>query len=113
MLRDGGAVGPGRAALPEAVQAYGSNPSAGRALGMSYRRTWALIEAMNDRFQAPLMEAARGGASGGGARLTNTGEAVLALHRRTETLAATATTGGVRMLASLLQAGPGAGPSEA
>ena len=42
-----GAIGPGKADLLEAIDAHGSISAAGRALGMSYRRTWLLVDAMN------------------------------------------------------------------
>ncbi len=36
------AMGPGKADLLEAIDREGSISAAGRALGMSYRRTWLL-----------------------------------------------------------------------
>ena len=45
---------------------------------MSYKRAWMLVETMNAAFSRPLVESVRGGAQGGGARLTPMGEAVLA-----------------------------------
>jgi molybdate transport system regulatory protein len=38
-------------------------------MGMSYRRAWLLAKTMNACFQRPLIEAAKGGIGGGGARL--------------------------------------------
>jgi molybdate transport system regulatory protein len=54
----------------------GSIAGAGRRMGMSYRRAWVLAKSMNACFREPLIEAAKGGIGGGGARLTAIG------HRR-------------------------------
>lgn len=85
------AVGPGKADLLEAIAETGAIAAAGRRLGMSYKRAWLLVETMNACFRGPLVEAAKGGAGGGGARLTPLGERVLAAYRRMEAKAAEAT----------------------
>lgn len=87
-LDDTAMLGPGKAALLEAIARSGSISAAGRALGMSYKRAWTLVEALNGMFREPLVESARGGASGGGATLTPTGQEVLALFREIEAAAA-------------------------
>lgn len=76
------ALGPGKAELLDAIRESGSISAAARSLGMGYRRAWALVEAMNEGFRRPLVEAAPGGARGGGARITPFGEEVLAAYRR-------------------------------
>ncbi len=73
--------GPGKGDLLELIAAEGSIAAAGRRMGMSYKRAWQLVEEMNAMFAAPLVESARGGAGGGGARLTEAGQAVLAEYR--------------------------------
>jgi molybdate transport system regulatory protein len=84
------ALGPGKADLLEAVAAAGSIAAAGRALGMSYKRAWVLIEAMNGDFGTPLVQTSKGGREFGGATLTGTGERVLDLYRRMEARAGAA-----------------------
>ena len=75
---DGGErIGPGKVALLKAVGETGSISAAGRALGMSYRRAWRLIEDLNRCFKQPLVTAQTGGKSGGGAELTELGQAVI------------------------------------
>ncbi|WP_425228029.1 winged helix-turn-helix domain-containing protein [Sphingomonas sp.] len=82
LLHDGEiALGPGKADLLDAIAATGSISAAGRQLGLSYRRAWLLVDTMNRAFAAPLVTAAKGGARGGGAALTETGQAVLAGYR--------------------------------
>ena len=51
------AIGPGKAALLEAISETGSIAAAGRHMGMSYRRAWLLAKTMNACFREPLIEA--------------------------------------------------------
>ncbi|MHA1559808.1 MAG: winged helix-turn-helix domain-containing protein [Alphaproteobacteria bacterium] len=76
------AIGPGKAELLEMIAVTGSIAAAGRAMGMSYKRAWLLVETMNDCFRSPLVVASRGGSGKGGAELTDTGKTVLAAYRR-------------------------------
>ena len=55
------ALGPGKAALLEAIRETGSISAAARAMTMSYRRAWSLVDQMNADFTAPLVEKATGG----------------------------------------------------
>ena len=64
------ALGPGKVALLEAVNQTGSISGAAREMGMSYRRAWKLIEAMNFDFKSPLVITNAGGSGGGGAQVT-------------------------------------------
>lgn len=75
------AVGPGKADLLDAIIREGSISAAGRAMEMSYRRTWLLVDAMNRCWNEPLVETNPGNSRGGGARVTAFGEAVLAHFR--------------------------------
>ena len=82
------AIGPGKADLLDAIVAHGSISAAGRALGMSYRRAWQLVDEMNRCFDPPLVETLRGGGLERGARITPTGIKVLADYREMEQQAA-------------------------
>jgi len=84
------AIGPGKADLLEGIRETGSIAGAGRAMGMSYKRAWYLVETMNRCFERPLVEASKGGRAGGGASLTKLGREVLARYRRMEALTADA-----------------------
>ncbi|MGE3747385.1 MAG: winged helix-turn-helix domain-containing protein [Sphingomonadaceae bacterium] len=79
------AIGPGKADLLEAIERTGSISAAGRALGMSYRRTWLLVDTMNRCWKEPLVETVTGGSHGGGARLSTLGKRVLLNYRAVET----------------------------
>lgn len=74
-------IGPGRADLLEGIAVTGSISAAGKAMGMSYKRAWGLVQALNEGFGAPLVETNRGGAGQGGAALTVLGQTVLAYYR--------------------------------
>jgi molybdate transport system regulatory protein len=91
-------LGPGRADLLELIEQTGSISAAGRGMRMSYKRAWQLVEVLNLLFEKPLVESARGGAKGGGARLTPTGVAVLADYRALEVTIARA---GAEQIAAL------------
>jgi len=84
VFADDAMLGPGKADLLELIDEVGSIAAAGRRMGMSYKRAWMLVEEMNAAFRDPLVESSRGGAKGGGARLTETGAAVLGHFRRLE-----------------------------
>ena len=83
-------VGPGKIALLEQIAALGSISAGGRAMGMSYRRAWLLVDEANRIFTEPLVVATAGGPHGGGAQLTDFGRAVLGAFRRIEARTASA-----------------------
>jgi len=103
LLGDDVAMGPGKADLLEAIAATGSISGAGRAMKMSYRRAWQLVDLMNRCFAAPLVHSATGGQHGGGARLTETGQLVLARYRAMEAALAAAGDTHAAGLAELLR----------
>ncbi len=71
------AIGPGKIELLEAIVTHGSITAAAKALGMSYRRAWLLVDEMNRAFRAPVVEAVKGGPYGGRTLLTAVGEEVV------------------------------------
>ncbi len=77
-------LGPGKIRLLELVGETGSISAAGRAMGMSYRRAWLLIDALNRYFRRPVVAAQHGGKQGGGATLTDFGADVVRRYRRME-----------------------------
>lgn len=83
-FENGSMFGPGKADLLALIAETGSISAAGRRLGMSYKRAWGLVETMNAMFAEPLVASSRGGATHGGATLTENGARVLALYRGLE-----------------------------
>lgn len=75
------AMGPGKADLLDAIAREGSISGAGKILGMSYRRTWLLVDTMNRCWREPLVETTPGGGKGRGACLTGLGREVLDHYR--------------------------------
>lgn len=101
------AIGPGKADLLDALARTGSISAAAREMGMSYRRAWLLVDTMNRSFRAPLVESAKGGAGGGGARITDLGLEVLARYRAMEAKAAASIAPEMREFSRLLVERPG------
>ena len=53
-------------------------------MGMSYRRAWQLVEAMNRACREPVVITAIGGKRGGGAAVTEFGRRLVRLFRAME-----------------------------
>ncbi len=85
---EGRRLGPGKVLLLEAVDEHGSISAAGRAIGMSYKRAWDLIDEMNQIFAGPVVDSKSGGKQGGGATLTALGHRVVKAYRSMEQQAA-------------------------
>ena len=99
---DHGAVGPGKIRLLELIETEGSIAAAGRAMGMSYRRAWLLIDEMNGCFRRPLVQKQLGGNGGGGAALTVFGRQIVKHYRDIESEAGVAVAGHLRALNNAL-----------
>lgn len=95
------ALGPGKADLLGAIEENGSISGAARALGMSYRRAWLLVETMNTSFLRPLV--ATEGFRGKGASLTAEGRKVLRLYRDIEKRSVESARGSVATLLRLMR----------
>lgn len=78
------ALGPGKIRLLEMVGETGSISAAGRAMGMSYRRAWLLVDALNQTFRSPVVQTRGGGVGGGGAELTEFGRDLVGNYRAME-----------------------------
>ncbi|MBP2550481.1 molybdate transport system regulatory protein [Neorhizobium galegae] len=74
-------LGRGKIELLEHIRETGSISAAGRAMDMSYRRAWLLVDALNHMFDQPAVEPQRGGKQGGGAQLTAFGEELIIRFR--------------------------------
>jgi molybdate transport system regulatory protein len=96
-------LGPGKAALLEAIRETGSISAAGRSLGMAYRHAWELVDDLNACFAPVVVETAAGGRRGGGARLTPFGAELLERFREMEAAAAAAIAPALAKLAPRLR----------
>lgn len=95
------AIGPGRAELLEAIAATGSISGASRRTGISYRKTWLMVDAMNRCFTDRLVEAGNKGAA-----LTDSGHAALRAFRRLEAMIADVSSEEIADLAAMLRPAP-------
>jgi molybdate transport system regulatory protein len=102
VANDNIAIGPGKADLLEAIQQTGSISAAGRALGMSYKRAWDLVNIMNSSFKQALVATSVGGDKGGGAQVTEFGLQILTQYRAIEAKANSAIKGETKALMQML-----------
>jgi molybdate transport system regulatory protein len=96
------AMGPGKAALLEAIAETRSVAAAGRKLGLSYWKTRRLLEELNQCFRLPLVATTKGGDRGGGSRVTAAGQEALARFRAMEAVAGAAVAPQARAYQELL-----------
>ena len=78
----GGAIGPGKIQLLECLDAEGGITAAAKAIGLSYRRAWYLIDTLNAALGQPVVETKVGGGGGGGAKLTPVGRELVVRYYR-------------------------------
>lgn len=97
------AIGPGKAALVSHIDETGSISAAARAMGMSYRRAWQLVDALNESFSQPVVRTAIGGRRGGGAQVTAFGRRVVREYHRMENKASSAIQTDLRRFARRLR----------
>src|ERR1041385_2944437 len=100
-----GVFGPGKADLLESIDRLGSISAAARAMRMSYRQAWMLLDTMNQAFRGPLVETSQGGPRGGGAALTHMGKRILVCYRALQRKAAKSTRDDLEAILSLTAAG--------
>jgi molybdate transport system regulatory protein len=83
-----GRIGPGKIALLENIHVCGSISAAGRAMDMSYKRAWDLVDELNRICGQAAVARQTGGKNGGGAILTPFGLSLVARYRKIERAAA-------------------------
>jgi molybdate transport system regulatory protein len=77
-------IGPGKIALLENIDKCGSISAAGRAMDMSYKRAWDLVDEINRICRQAAVGRQTGGKKGGGAVLTRFGLSLVARYRKIE-----------------------------
>ncbi|CCB67009.1 MULTISPECIES: winged helix-turn-helix domain-containing protein [unclassified Hyphomicrobium] len=82
-------IGHGRIQLLELIGQHGSIAKAAKAMDMSYKRAWYLMDAFNSMFADPLIERQHGGKGGGAAKLTPFGAELVRQYREMEARALT------------------------
>jgi molybdate transport system regulatory protein len=66
-------LGKGRIQLLQLIIEHGSISKAAKAMEMSYKRAWDLVNSMNSQAQKPFVITQTGGKSGGGTIVTEEG----------------------------------------
>ena len=96
------AIGPGKIELLQSVQQHQSISAAAKALGMSYRRAWLLIDEMNRTLKQPVVATETGGANGGGTVVTEFGQRLISLYQSIEARAYEACRADIRQLLAMV-----------
>jgi molybdate transport system regulatory protein len=87
---NGGRLTPEDLLLIETIRRERSILGAARTTGISYRKCWLMVDALNRTFETPVFET-HPGRRGGGAEITVFGERLIALYRSMERRTRTAT----------------------
>ncbi|MDQ6812546.1 MAG: winged helix-turn-helix domain-containing protein [Bacteroidota bacterium] len=72
--------GPGRVELLERIDETGSINKAAKQMGMSYKKAWQMISALNLQALKPLVITHTGGEKGGGSIITTEAKQLIAYH---------------------------------
>lgn len=75
-------LGEGRISLLKAIGESGSLSKAAQSLGMSYKKAWSLIDAVNTRAKQQVVTTSVGGKKGGGTTLTDYGVSLVKTYEK-------------------------------
>ena len=73
--------GPGRVELLEKIEETGSINKAARLMGMSYKKAWEMVNALNEQAACPFVLTQTGGEKGGGSVVTEEAKKLISYHR--------------------------------
>ena len=76
---EGSFLGQGRVELLRRIGEHGSISKAAKAMKMSYKKAWTLVNSMNEQAKEPLVIVFTGGKNGGGSFLSKRGKEYLNL----------------------------------
>ena len=96
-------LGPGKVRLLELIDELGSISAAGRAMEMSYRRAWLLVDSLNGAFREPVVVTRPGGKADQRAEVTAFGRDVLRRYRAMEATARAALSSDLHALEDALR----------
>lgn len=77
-------LGGRRIELLESIAEHGSITQAAKAVGLSYKGAWDMVDAVNNLAEQPVVHRATGGQHGGGSSLTDYGKQLVTLYRELE-----------------------------
>lgn len=73
--------GPGPVELLERIAETGSISEAAKAMRMSYKKAWELVNTLNEHTEKPVVIPRTGGEHGGGSTITDEARELIAWHR--------------------------------
>jgi len=76
---DGTFLGDGRITLLKEIGEHGSISKAAKAMKMSYKKAWELVNSMNNQSKEILVHPKTGGKNGGGSELSEAGKRAIKL----------------------------------
>ncbi|MCE2645888.1 MAG: winged helix-turn-helix domain-containing protein, partial [Burkholderiaceae bacterium] len=106
----GGRLGPGKVELLEHIARHGSIAAAARAMDMSYKRAWELVDTLNHMFREPVVSSQPGRNTAGATAITPFGRQVVAQYRAAEGRAAGAVAAALAELSAAARPGPRRAP---
>lgn len=74
LTENGTFLGEGRIELLNKIDEFGSISKAAKAMKMSYKKAWELVNSMNTQCKEPVVVGKIGGKDGGGSVLSETGK---------------------------------------
>ncbi|MEO5995828.1 MAG: winged helix-turn-helix domain-containing protein [Chitinophagaceae bacterium] len=74
--------GPGRVELLQRIEETGSINKAAKTMGMSYKKAWEMINALNTQSSKPLVITQTGGEKGGGSVITPEARQLIVYHQQ-------------------------------
>ena len=77
-----GFFGPGRVELLREIENTGSINKAAKQMGMSYKKAWEMINALNAQAAKPIVITQAGGERGGGSVITEEAKQLIEYHQK-------------------------------
>jgi molybdate transport system regulatory protein len=74
--------GPGRVELLQRIEETGSINKAAKEMGMSYKKAWEMVNALNSQVSKPFVITQTGGEKGGGSIITPEAKQLIAYHNQ-------------------------------
>jgi molybdate transport system regulatory protein len=75
-------LGPGPVELLEGIERTGSINKAAKAMGMSYKKAWDLVNRLNTMAATPFVHTTIGGGDGGGSTISPEAKQLIAWHQQ-------------------------------
>ena len=73
--------GPGPVELLQRIEETGSINQAAKAMGMSYKKAWEMVNRLNEIVRSPLVITATGGEKGGGSSLSEEAKQLIEYYK--------------------------------